>query len=279
MRACTHRKRSGFTLIELLVVIAIIAILLGLLLPAVQKVRMAAARIRSTNNLKQLSLSCHGYHDSTGFLPHQGSQGYWGRAGDPYSGSWAYQILPFIEQQGLYNKGDGTAAGAASLQLKIPTLLCPARGRPGYCTTAGEAGPQTDYGLNGYINAPYSSNPAGPTTNNRVPLTGIGDGTSNTILLCQMYFSIADYGSTGRAYAETLFDGGWAGTSRSSTTDLRRDSTTTPTGQNWGSPFEGGALASMADGSVRLLPYSLAGTATLTNLFLPNDGNVVSLPN
>jgi prepilin-type N-terminal cleavage/methylation domain-containing protein len=270
-------RRRGFTLIELLVVIAVIAVLIGLLLPAVQKVRETAARIRSSNNVKQLALACHGFHGTYSSLPHQGTQGYWGRAGDHLSGSWAYQILPFIEQQGLYNKGDGTSAGAAAVLLPVPTLLCPARGRPGYCTAPGYAGPQTDYGLNGYINAPGSSNPAGPTPNNRVTLTGITDGTSNTILICQMYFSTADYGSTDRWYAETLFDGGWAGTSRSTTSDLRRDSTA-PTGQIWGSPFQAGALASMADGSVRLLPYSLAGTSTLTNLFLPNDGNVVSFP-
>src|SRR5262249_48337247 len=153
-------------------------------------------------------------------------------------------------------------------------FMCPGRGRPGYCTTPGYQGPQSDYGLNGYINAPNSSNPAGPTNNNKVKFTAILDRTSNTILICQMYFSTSDYGSTERWSAEPLVVGGGAGPPRSTTPDLRQDSAD-PTGQIWGSPFSGGALASMADGSVRWLPYSLSGTPALTYLFLPADGNAV----
>src|SRR5205823_5038829 len=96
------RMRDGFTLVELLVVIAIVAVLIGLLLPAVQRVREAAARLACMNNLKQIGLAIHNFHDSRGQFP----AGYLTRATtDPASTSpgwgWAAQILPFIEQEPL----------------------------------------------------------------------------------------------------------------------------------------------------------------------------------
>jgi prepilin-type N-terminal cleavage/methylation domain-containing protein/prepilin-type processing-associated H-X9-DG protein len=134
MSARASGPRPAFTLIELLVVIAIIAILIGLLLPAIQKVREAAARSSCSNNLKQLAIAVHSYHDGRGRIPYDsspeaGNSSAWGMNGPNWS--WIAQILPYIEQEPLYkNAGIGLptpntlGASAAYISIQIPTLLC-----------------------------------------------------------------------------------------------------------------------------------------------------------
>lgn len=108
-RVTKSLRGPGFTLIELLVVIAIIAVLIGLLLPAVQKVREAANRLKCQNNLKQLGLACHNFHDTMGFLPSAGSSdgkplsgGPWPCAGE--GTNWAVFLMPFIEQDNIWKR-------------------------------------------------------------------------------------------------------------------------------------------------------------------------------
>ncbi len=196
MRVHTHRV--GFTLIELLVVIAIIAILIGLLLPAVQKVREAAARMSCQNNLKQIGVALHNYHDSYSVLPpsFNATGPYSDGATDTTPGwGWATYILPSIEQGNLYQQLNlkQPAQSSSLIQTVVKVYLCPsditpsapfavpdAFGNPvvqaapssyAACVGGDESDTEGASGLGVFYR------------NSRTRLTDITDGTSNTIMV------------------------------------------------------------------------------------------------
>jgi prepilin-type N-terminal cleavage/methylation domain-containing protein len=210
-----RRRRIAFTLIELLVVIAIIAILIGLLLPAVQKVREAAARMKCQNNLKQLALALHNYHDVNKQFPYGKGPSY---AGAPVYARWSVhsQLLPFIEQDPLYKSIDFTfppeTPGMAGVLAFMPAYQNPGRQNAAACRAAVSTficpsdGTQVDGewpGQNNYLasqgvqflcdltesqpsTVAPGERPDGPLYYlSKTKLTDIMDGTSNTAVFSE----------------------------------------------------------------------------------------------
>ena len=299
----THRIRTGFTLIELLVVIAIIAILIGLLLPAVQKVRAAAARLQCQNNLKQIGLGMHNYHDAYSVLP----SGYLYRGGNgkPNYG-WAALILPFIEQGNLYNQLDpvkiplykrytstATSTDVALLQQKLKIYRCPADTGPDLATSV-QFGKKDyfDVALSNYVGCagwstpyPIKGQDSGGMLwgNSTLTLTAATDGTSNTILVSERRFRNDhaatwlgvgrndSYGNNGTL--RTLFRAGFA-------MNFNYVAAGSPenAGKGWSSEHSGGVNVVFVDGSVHLLPDSTNAGAVLYPLSMRSDGRVFQLP-
>jgi prepilin-type N-terminal cleavage/methylation domain-containing protein/prepilin-type processing-associated H-X9-DG protein len=202
IRNTKHSARRAFTLIELLVVIAIIAVLIGLLLPAVQKVREAANRTQCSNNLRQIGVAMHNYHDTHGSFP----PGYVSRPKEPNGAGlgpgwgWAAHLLSHVEQDNLYRQLDFTKdithpmhAPVRGLPLKV--FLCPSDSPPSPTFGVVGAGGRllTTVASANYVGLGGTLEITGfPDTNNgcfyrnsRTRVADIRDGTSNTIFVIE----------------------------------------------------------------------------------------------
>jgi len=192
------RRLRGFTLIELLVVIAIIAILIGLLLPAVQKIREAAARMQCSNNLKQLGLAIQNYASANqDKLPPQLMY-----AGPPTWAVFHWNLLPYIEQDNQYKLGLNIGACWNSTPSNggvIKAFLCPSDSSHSQGRRPGSGGDWavTSYSSNGFVTAsarPYDPQTGGYPTISKYSIGNIPDGSSNTIGMLERYGYYPAYG-------------------------------------------------------------------------------------
>jgi prepilin-type N-terminal cleavage/methylation domain-containing protein/prepilin-type processing-associated H-X9-DG protein len=294
--------REGFTLIELLVVIAIIAILIGLLLPAVQKVREAAARMKCSNNLKQISLACQNYHDTYQKMPRAFTS-------RPSTG-WMFNILPYLEQDNLYKKANLTLnwfdpANQPVYQTRVLAYECPSS-QPATDTLATGSVTYANAAVTDYFNV-YAvsailanSGLVSPVTNRYgiisgtdLTIVGIADGSSNTILVTEAASRPTLYQNGRPVPGNQVLGGPWAehrkywgingttfdGASYPGPCAVNCANGTVTSG-TWISTeifsrHTGGANAAMGDGSVRFLKSSIA-IQTLVSLATAANGEVVT---
>ena len=260
-------NRRGFTLIELLVVIAIIAILIGLLLPAVQKVRESAARVKCQNNMKQIALGCFAYESAQGTLvPGRNPAAPTLFTG---AGGWTYQLLPYIEQGNLYNLCQQNFH--ANVGMAVATYFCPSDPRGDLVGSGSTTLGQTTAGLTWYVGVTGSTyNSDGTVASGqggifeppiRVRVLDVTDGTSNTLMIGE------------RPPAADLNFGWWSYSDFDNLLGTQNflsvyPSCTLPglyspgnvtvncSSTKFYSNHQGGGNWAMGDGSVRFIPYS-----------------------
>jgi prepilin-type N-terminal cleavage/methylation domain-containing protein len=298
----TRLRPLAFTLIELLVVLAILGVLIGLLLPAVQKVREAANRTRCLNNLKQIGLALQQFHDSYQIFPSNGGYDgqqrilnvsgnpitvstwdnsvattfYWGvgdpqRSGRDQPGSWAYAILPFLEQEALCReRAWWTPLFVYDCPSRRGLQALPAQNDQYGCYNGGGwAWAKIDYAANAL------AVPARPECRS---LLAFRDGTSTTILVAEKAVDPQLVAAGSWYWDEPYFLGGSYGTARTGDRFVRDAPGAIARARwNWGSAHPAGVAALFADGSVRLLPFDLA-PATVSAALTLNGGETVELP-
>ncbi len=294
----SFRGRAGFTLIELLVVIAIIAVLIGLLLPAVQKVREAANYVKCSNNLRQLGIAAQNFHDTNGTLPP--GLGWFPDSPRPLAyGTLFFHLLPYLEQDNLYKSsfyaGYFFAGNNNVYTQRVPAFLCPSDPSVGSDGVVkdnyGFSWGASSYAVN--VQAVCSVKPNGvlisPQAYRRIP-GDFQDGTSNTILFGEKYAlcfnrnyldggSLWAYWFTGQDLKpyHPGFGVSWSGYSIGPGSKFQ----VRPTPYNGkcdpilaSTPHPAGMHAGLADGSVRFLSADIA-PYTWWYLCTPNGGEVV----
>jgi prepilin-type N-terminal cleavage/methylation domain-containing protein/prepilin-type processing-associated H-X9-DG protein len=298
-------RREGFTLIELLVVIGIIAVLIGLLLPAVQKVREAAFRVQCQNNLKQIGLGMLNYETANNGFPPSRTDGMVSDAPYfPYQHSWSAALLPYIEQTANFNRYNYHAnwndpSNYPAIQTYLKLFNCPSTPKQPRADTTIAAQPSAgDYhavnaiknfvGVNcfGYVGFLNPDDPrlVGAMRRNQVTsVLQILDGTSSTILVAEDAGRPAFYNANQQVFDPVGKEGGWADPNGAFSLDGANPdgSIPGPCTMNCSNNSEvyafhtGGANVVFADGSVHFLRKDMA-LCVLAKLMTRAGGEVVS---